>query len=95
MAEILRLSDFVPPEFRLATKEDQRKYGEIILDFSYFKSSEFCDQRIENNPVRQSFSFSIKPFQFISTELCVLSVNLCELVTVCVCVIASGTSGER
>lgn len=51
IAEILRLSEFIPKEFRLATKEDQRKYGDIIIDFSYFKTQEFCDQRIENNPV--------------------------------------------
>jgi len=47
----LRLSEFIPEEFRLATKENQKKYGEIISDFNYFKTSEFWDQRIENNPV--------------------------------------------
>ena len=52
IAEIFRLSEFVPEEFRLATKEHQRNYGEILLDFSYFKMSELANQRIENNPVR-------------------------------------------
>jgi hypothetical protein len=53
IAEIFRLSEFVPEEFRLATKEHQRNYGEILLDFSYFKMAELANQRIENNPVRR------------------------------------------
>jgi len=38
--------------YRLETKKDQQKYGEIISDFSYFKTSDEFDQKIENNPVR-------------------------------------------
>lgn len=37
IAELLRLSEFVPPVFRLKDKADQQKYGDIIFDFSYFK----------------------------------------------------------
>lgn len=37
IAELLRLSDFIPPVFRLKDKSDQQKYGDIICDFSYFK----------------------------------------------------------
>lgn len=37
IAELLRLSEFVPGVFRLRDKADQQKYGDIIFDFSYFK----------------------------------------------------------
>lgn len=37
IAELLRLSDFIPSVFRLKDKSDQQKYGDIICDFSYFK----------------------------------------------------------
>lgn len=47
IAELSRLADFIPPVFRLDTKLDQMKYGEIIADFSYFKSTEYFDNRIE------------------------------------------------
>lgn len=49
IAEIFRLSEFVPDEFRLATKENQRKYADILLDFSYFKATEFYTKRIDDN----------------------------------------------
>jgi len=58
IAEIFRLSDYIPDEFRLATKEHQRNYGEILLDFSYFKIAEAANARIENNPVRLTPSAS-------------------------------------
>ena len=37
IAELLRLSEFIPPVFRLKDRADQQKYGDIIFDFSYFK----------------------------------------------------------
>lgn len=37
IAELLRLSDFIPTVFKLKDKSDQQKYGDIICDFSYFK----------------------------------------------------------
>lgn len=37
IAELLRLSDFIPAVFRMKDKSDQQKYGDIICDFSYFK----------------------------------------------------------
>lgn len=37
IAELLRLSDFIPAVFKLKDKSDQQKYGDIICDFSYFK----------------------------------------------------------
>lgn len=39
IAELLRLSDFIPAVFKLRDKSDQQKYGDIIFDFSYFKVS--------------------------------------------------------
>ena len=41
--------------FRLETKQDVQKYGDIILDFSYFKMSETQDQKIESNEVSDYF----------------------------------------
>lgn len=37
---------------RLETKQDVQKYGDIVMDFSYFKIAEAQDQKIENNEVR-------------------------------------------
>lgn len=49
IAELLRLSDFIPSVFRLKDKSDQQKYGDIICDFSYFK-------------VRVNSSYTIKTY---------------------------------
>lgn len=51
IAELLRLSDYVPVVFKLETKEDKERYGDIIIDFSYFKTSEYVEKKIENSPV--------------------------------------------
>ena len=51
IAELLRLSDFIPPVFKLETKQDQAKYGEILSDFSYFKNADFFDNKIDSKPV--------------------------------------------
>lgn len=50
IAEILRLSEFVPPAFRLEGK-DQGRYADIIFDFGYFNSAEYYDNKIETNVV--------------------------------------------
>jgi hypothetical protein len=41
--------------FRLETKQDQQKYGEIISDFSYFKMSDEFDCKVDSNPVSTGF----------------------------------------
>jgi hypothetical protein len=41
--------------FRLETKQDLQKYGEIISDFSYFKMSDEFDRKIDNNSVSTAF----------------------------------------
>jgi len=53
VAELLRLSEFVPNIFRLQSKSDQMKYGYIISDFSYFRASEAFEARIEQNVIIQ------------------------------------------
>ena len=51
IAELLRLAEFIPSVFRLETRMDQMKYAEILADFSYFKSAEYFDHRIESRVV--------------------------------------------
>uniref|UniRef100_A0A8C5PIQ2 WASH complex subunit 5 n=1 Tax=Leptobrachium leishanense TaxID=445787 RepID=A0A8C5PIQ2_9ANUR len=53
IAELLRLSEFVPYVFKLKDKADQQKYGEIIFDFSYFKGPEISEGRLETKPELQ------------------------------------------
>ena len=36
---------------RLEIKEDQKKYGELLMDFNYFKISDSQDKKIENDAV--------------------------------------------
>ncbi|EDV23219.1 uncharacterized protein TRIADDRAFT_27621 [Trichoplax adhaerens] len=55
IAELLRLSDFVPAVFKLETREERERYGDIIIDFSYFKTSEYVEKKIENSPELQDF----------------------------------------
>ncbi|XP_053393927.1 WASH complex subunit 5-like isoform X1 [Mercenaria mercenaria] len=47
IAELLRLSDFIPSVFRLETQQDLARYGELIADFSYFKSADYFENKIE------------------------------------------------
>ena len=51
IAELLRLSDYVPGVFKLENKEERERYGDIIVDFSYFKTSEYVEKKVENSPV--------------------------------------------
>ncbi|KAJ3597772.1 hypothetical protein NHX12_001289 [Muraenolepis orangiensis] len=53
IAELLRLSEFIPPVFRLRDKNDQQKYGDIICDFSYFKGPEYYEAKLEAKPELQ------------------------------------------
>uniref|UniRef100_A0A8C5DR37 WASH complex subunit 5 n=1 Tax=Gouania willdenowi TaxID=441366 RepID=A0A8C5DR37_GOUWI len=53
IAELLRLSDFIPTVFRLKDKIDQQKYGDIICDFSYFKGPEYYEGKLEAKPELQ------------------------------------------
>lgn len=51
IAELLRLSDFVPQVFRQDHQQDIARYGELISDFSYFKSAEHFEHKIESKTV--------------------------------------------
>uniref|UniRef100_A0A6Q2XDG2 WASH complex subunit 5 n=1 Tax=Esox lucius TaxID=8010 RepID=A0A6Q2XDG2_ESOLU len=53
IAELLRLSEFIPAVFRLKDKSDQQKYGDIISDFSYFKGPEYYESKLEAKPELQ------------------------------------------
>lgn len=43
------MSEVVPPIFRLESKQDQARYGEILFDYSYFKATEYYENKIESN----------------------------------------------
>ncbi|XP_077497040.1 WASH complex subunit strump isoform X1 [Amblyomma americanum] len=49
IAELLRLSDVVPSIFKLDNRKDVSEYGEILLDYSYFKAIEQFENKIEAN----------------------------------------------
>ena len=51
IAELLRLSDFVPVVFKAEGKLEQQKYGELLFDFSYFRQAEYYENRIMQKPV--------------------------------------------
>ncbi|VTJ72555.1 Hypothetical predicted protein [Marmota monax] len=53
IAELLRLSEFIPAVFRLKDRADQQKYGDIIFDFIYFKGPELCESKLEAKPELQ------------------------------------------
>lgn len=46
IAELLRLSDFIPPVFRLE-RQDLEKYRFILPDFSYFEGQEYYESKID------------------------------------------------
>lgn len=51
LAELLRLSDFIPPVFRMVEKDDQDKHKFIIPHFHYFECPEFYETKIDANQV--------------------------------------------
>ncbi|CAI8048928.1 WASH complex subunit 5 [Geodia barretti] len=53
IAELLRLSDFIPPVFRLESREEQERYRFILPDFSYFEGPEYYETKIDSNPELQ------------------------------------------
>ncbi len=52
VAELLRLSDFVPPTFKLESREDKEKYGDILVDFVYFRSTDLVEHKINSRQVK-------------------------------------------
>lgn len=51
IAELWRLSDFIPPVFRMETPEDREKYQFILPDFSYFRGADFYDHKLDSSSV--------------------------------------------
>ncbi|KAL1469449.1 hypothetical protein MTO96_025057 [Rhipicephalus appendiculatus] len=49
VAELLRLSDVVPSIFKLDNRKDVAEYGDILLDYSYFKVIDHFENKIEAN----------------------------------------------
>ena len=51
IAEVLRLSDFIPPVFKSESRSEQNKYAELLSDFSYFQSQDYFENKITTKPV--------------------------------------------
>ena len=53
IAELLRLSDFIPTVFKqeASARPEHQKYADLVCDFSYFQSSEFFENRVLTKPV--------------------------------------------
>lgn len=79
VAELLRLSDFIPPVFKQETKEDRDKYGEILADFSYFKGPDYYENRIDSKPVSLKNSWLSLLQLLVGIFLCVLYIMLSSL----------------
>ena len=58
IAELLRLSDFIPPVFRLESREEQERYRFILPDFSYFEGPEYYETKIDSSPVSQGLKLA-------------------------------------
>ena len=58
IAELLRLSDFIPPVFKADIKE-QGKYAELLCDFSYFNSAEYFENKILTKPVSHKYYVAV------------------------------------
>ena len=49
VAELLRLSDFIPSIFKLESKEEKEKYSFILPDFAYFQGPDYYEKNIDQN----------------------------------------------
>lgn len=70
IAELLRLSEFVPPIF---IKLDN-KYAELIYDFSYFKIADQLETKLESNDVRWNLIENLENFPLKNFRLTIFSV---------------------
>jgi len=50
IAELLRLSEHIPPIFRLSEKEEKDSYGQIVFDFQWMRLREKFDEIILSSP---------------------------------------------
>ena len=51
VAELLRLSGYVPSVFRYPQLPQNKQYADLLSDFKYFNTSDYFESKIENNPV--------------------------------------------
>ena len=57
LAELLRLSQNIPPAFRLSANPKENKdspfakYLNVLFDFKYLKNTALAEEKIERNPV--------------------------------------------
>ena len=56
IAELLRLADFIPSVYKAENKLELMKYGDLLCDFSYFKSTEYFENRILTKQVSDLFN---------------------------------------
>lgn len=86
IAELLRLSQFIPPVFKLETKDDQEKYKHILPDFHYFECPDFYENRIDANPVSMLNNYNIAlkvPSIFIQRQYSRTHGSLCSALQGC------------
>ncbi|XP_014219163.1 WASH complex subunit 5 [Copidosoma floridanum] len=60
IAELMRLKNYIPPVYRLDSKHHIQKYGQIIIDFAYFKAATTHEQKIENDQVLQELDEELR-----------------------------------
>ncbi|XP_051156223.1 WASH complex subunit 5 isoform X2 [Leptopilina boulardi] len=60
IAELMRLKDYIPPVYRLDSKSYIQKYSLILIDFAYFKTTNACEERIENDSNLQSLDEELR-----------------------------------
>ena len=53
IAELLRLSQFIPPVLRLDNQRDRQLYEFILPDFRYFNGSDYYEGKIDASIVRE------------------------------------------
>lgn len=87
IGELLRLSDFIPPVFKLETREEKEKYGEILSDFSYFKGPDYYENKINTKAVRLPCLLVLILTFFYLFEFALFSVRyeLCMFVNAAMC----------
>jgi WASH complex subunit strumpellin len=74
LAELLRLSQNIPPVFtevpdpRAHKDSPSRKYAEILYDFRYLKNTDLYEERIESNAVGKIYLHDFDLVKFINFE---------------------------
>lgn len=79
LAELLRLSEFIPPVFHMATKEERDMYHYILPDFSYFAKQDYYDMAVNTNPVSGACDVMSCVCVVMSCYMSLLSANVLSL----------------